>query len=218
MSASEQINRELNWRESELGALKIILNRSDISEKQREVLLRASWALLYAHYEGFVKFCLTLFYDELQALTQECKSLPPATRAFALSKTLKQMRNDTSNDMLSKIESFADDHLSTPPKFPEVSTDSNLKSQVLAKLLETADLDFDIITKHEAKVNTLVSRRNEIAHGEKNFISETSYYISFEEVVYEIMYDLALSVIERLDHCASISNAHSVDDLASQSD
>lgn len=199
MSAAEQINHDLSWREGELGALKIVLSRSDLSEKQREVLLRAAWALLYAHYEGFTKFCLTLFYDELQTQTQECKLLPPATRVFALSKPLKQMRSDTSNDLLSKIESFADEHLSCPPQFPEVVTQSNLNPKVLNELLETADLDVSIVNEHKSKISTLVSRRNEIAHGEKNFISELSYYFSYEEAIYEIMYDLALSVIQKLE-------------------
>ena len=48
------------------------------------------------------------------------------------------------------------------------------------------------------KLSTLVSRRNEIAHGENNIISEFHYYKTFEDAVYEVIYDLAYQVETRL--------------------
>ncbi|MGF1476977.1 MAG: MAE_28990/MAE_18760 family HEPN-like nuclease [Geminicoccaceae bacterium] len=198
MSIIDQLEQELNWRESELGSLKLILNSTNTSEQQQRVLLRAAWALLYAHYEGFAKFCLTLFYDHLQRSDINCDSLPRATQVFALSKPLEQIRNKAPDEMLSRIQTFQDDHMVCAPDFPDVDTKSNLWPSILSELLHTADIDNSIINKHEAKIKTLVSRRNEIAHGERNFIKKISYYNSFEYVVYEVMYDLTLAIDEKL--------------------
>jgi hypothetical protein len=54
MAIIDDISRDLDWREAEIASMRLLLNRKDISAKQIEVLLRAAWALLYAHYEGFV--------------------------------------------------------------------------------------------------------------------------------------------------------------------
>jgi len=48
-SPLDVISDDLDWREAELGSLKLLLSRNDVSEHQKLVLLRASWALLYAH-------------------------------------------------------------------------------------------------------------------------------------------------------------------------
>jgi hypothetical protein len=84
MTPLEQISADLGWRESELGSLKILLGRRDLTKTQQAVLLRASWAMLYAHYEGFVKTALTIFYDEVSKRITNCGDLPKETRAGAL--------------------------------------------------------------------------------------------------------------------------------------
>ena len=198
MPTLDQITRDLNWRESELGILKLLLNRPDNSDRQREVLLRAAWALLYAHYEGYSKFCLELYFDELAKRTPNCKGLPVTTRAFALRKKLKEIRCKPELEFLASIEEFETSALNSLPNFPEVDTQSNLWPNVLRDLLVCADLNPEIVSSYEAQLKTLVSRRNEIAHGQKNFISEVAYYITFDEAVRGIMYDLAFAIDERL--------------------
>ena len=73
-------------------------------------------------------------------------------------------------------------------------------------LLKTADLNTSIAEKNEAKLRTLVSRRNSIAHGEKSFINEISYFRGYEEAVYEVLYDVALQVDYRLSQPPYITN------------
>ena len=72
MTPLDQISQDLGWRESELGSLRILLVRKDVTAAQHEVLLRAAWTMLYAHYEGFVKNSLAVFYDEV---TRACRHL-----------------------------------------------------------------------------------------------------------------------------------------------
>lgn len=198
MSAIDIISQDLDWREREIASMRILLSGAGLTNSQRSALLRAGWAMLYAHYEGFIKTTLTVFYDEAAKAAGKCEHLPSNTRAFALRDTLRHLKNLPCDDMLSEIENFQVDHLASNPQFPDVDTKSNLWPDVLIDLLKTADLNTSIAEKNEVKLRTLVSRRNSIAHGEKSFINEVSYFRGFEEVVYEVLYDVALQVDYRL--------------------
>lgn len=198
MAIIDDISRDLDWREAEIASMRLLLSRRDISSRQVGVLLRAAWALLYAHYEGFIKYCLTLFYEEISARSVKCENLPIPTQIFALAKILKQIRTMPPAEMINEVTNFQSRHLDSFASFPEVDTDSNLWPETLIALLISADLDSRTVEKNHQKLATLVARRNEIAHGQKNFIAEFGYYRTYETAVYEVMYDLALQVEERL--------------------
>lgn len=194
MTPIEEIERDLDWREAEMALLRILLANERLTEKEKLVLFRAGWALLYAHYEGFCKFALTVYYDALQKTGKNCKELSPKTQAVALNNSLKLIRGLPALDLLSKIRTFELDFMQKPAKFPEVDTESNLWPTTLERLLDDADITVDSLRDHNRALGTLVSRRNKIAHGERDIIPEFSYYIGFEDAVKTVMYDLALSI------------------------
>lgn len=206
MNAIDIISDDLDWREREIAAMRVLLSGYELTNSQRSALLRASWAMLYAHYEGFIKNTLTVFYDEAAKAAIKCEYLPLITKAFALRDALKSLRNLPYDDLLNTIEDFQKEHLENTPKFPDVDTQSNLWPNVLIDLLKTADLNTNVVEKNEAKLRTLVSRRNSIAHGEKNFINEVSYFREFEEMVYEVLYDVALQIDYRLSQPPYVIN------------
>lgn len=198
MSIIDEITNDLNWRETELGLLKILLQRNKINTKQHQVIARAAWALLYAHYEGFSKFCLTIFFDYAKRVPLSCDVLPEKTKYFALGSAIKKLRNADSIAFLRELTDFVQNVVTGPPTFPDVDTESNLWPSVLEKLLEIADIDCPALDKHRVKIKTLVGRRNKIAHGEQDIIANYDYYVSYEVAVYEVMYELAFQVEERL--------------------
>ena len=198
MSIFDVLTSDLNWRESELASLKILLRRNDITRTQRETLLRAAWAMLYAHYEGFSKFCLTAYYDEVSKRLSSYEQLPSSTKIFALEQKIKELKNMAAVDFMAEIESFLGFVKLNRPNFPEIDTKSNLWPNVMLDLLRVADIGCGVVDFHTAKLSTLVARRNDIAHGKRNFIAEVDYYLTYENVVYEVMYDLAYSIDDRL--------------------
>jgi hypothetical protein len=198
MSILDDISSDLDWRESEIASMRIVLTSPNITPTQKSVLLRAAWALLYAHYEGFCKNTLVSYYDFISNSGVETQSLPQSTRAFALAEKLSELRKIPNNEFLEEVSGFEVNYLTVTPKFPDVDIRSNLWPSVLIELLEIADLNSDKIEHHELKLKTLVARRNKIAHGENNIISEFEYYREFEDVVYDVMYSLAFQVEERL--------------------
>lgn len=192
------ISDDLSWREAELGSLKMLMARNDVSDHQKLVLLRASWALLYAHFEGFVKTSLSVFFDEAKSRSQNCLSLPAATMLYALERKIKQTRKLPSGDFIAALQDFHSLHLSTPPEFPDVDTKSNLWADTLEEILGYADISVRSLSSHRIEINTLVNRRNKIAHGQREMIVEVDYYRRFESATYELMYDIAYAIDERL--------------------
>lgn len=198
MSVLNDITSDLDWRETEIASMRIVLSSPGISTTQKLALLRASWALLYAHYEGFCKNALVTYYDFISRSGIKAKDLPVSSKVFALENKIKDLRPLPSKNFLEEVSNFESNYLSTPPDFPDVDTQSNLWPNVLIDLMDIADLNSDKVKEHELKLKTLVARRNKIAHGENNMISEVNYYKEFEQVVYDVMYDLAFQIEERL--------------------
>lgn len=197
MTPFEQIERDLDWREAELAVLRIFLANDGITEREKRVLFRAAWALLYAHYEGFCKFALTVYFDALKASGEKCENFAPKTQAFALTEKLKTIRNLPPVDFISAMRGFEAEVLAEPVSFPEVDTDSNLSPKVLKRLLEDANIELESLSSHNRSLHTLVNRRNKIAHGEREIIPEFEYYLQFEEAAKEVMNELALVIDEK---------------------
>jgi hypothetical protein len=154
--------------------------------------------MLYAHYEGFVKNCLTAYYDDLSKKISDHKSLSEKTKEHALRQRISKIRNLEIADFVRAAAELFKIIDETPPQFPEVDTRSNLWPSVLADLLEYADINSIDIKIYSQKIKTLVSRRNSIAHGSKSFIEEIPYYLEYEECIKNLMYDIAISIDERL--------------------
>lgn len=204
MTYVREIEADLDWREAELASLRILMISGDVSAREKLVLYRAAWALLYAHYEGFCKFALSVYYDQLSILGKPCRDLPEAIRDHALSSAIKSLKNKTTREAINEILNFEASHLVTAPSFPEVNTESNLWPNVLEGLLESAALTVREVDENRYRLKTLVSRRNKIAHGERDMIVDLSYYEDYEKAFREVAYNLAIEIEKKIDNLSSI--------------
>lgn len=198
MTALQEIEADLDWREAELATLRILVSDSSLRGREQKVFFRAAWALLYAHYEGFFKFALTVYYDAIARSGKHCGQLPLRMQHFALTSELRSLRNMPKQDMLTAICDFPTAHLNAAPSFPDVETRSNLWPTVLTELLSDADLNLPSFDLHNRKLETLVRRRNKIAHGERDIISDLPYYLQYEEAFTIISYELVFAIENRL--------------------
>ena len=106
MSALDSLTRDLNWRESEIASMRLLLLSDSVSATQCKVLLRTAWALLYAHYKGFCQNALTTFFDAVQCSGIKCSAPPRPMEVHALGKALRRLKNLQKSGLLSEIESF----------------------------------------------------------------------------------------------------------------
>lgn len=199
MRLSIEIEKDLEWRETELASFRRLIADSTLSTNQRSSLLRAAWALLYAHYEGFVKFCLEVYLEEVADAVDCCRSLPRELRNNSLEKHVNQIRSLPLAEAIDAICTDMPSRLAARPEFPPVNTKSNLWPNVLRELTARSALRLKTVEEHDAMLKALVSRRNDIAHGKQQFIQSVSDYMRYEKAVKEVIYELALSAIETIE-------------------
>lgn len=158
------------WRRKELTELKALVQTSQGDILRSRVLIRAAVALLYAHWEGFVKKSSTHYLEYVASHRLPYKNL--ATNFVGLTLKSKFFELGASEKIsggnaLAKFFCTELDHRSYVPYKNAVDTKSNLSSKVLIDILDALGLDarqFD--TRLKFIDTNLVNPRNHIAHGE----------------------------------------------------
>jgi hypothetical protein len=180
------IGEDLNWRRKELTELRGLIqaHRGELKER---VLIRAAVALLYAHWEGFVKRCGTYYLEFVSYQRVDCDKL--AANFLALSARARAYEYVKRGDILTGIE-LAEFYMNCTGKQARVpykkiiDTQSNLGSTVLKEIVAVLGLD---ATKFSTRFpfidSSLVNARNHVAHGEALSVS----YVEYETLHSDVM-------------------------------
>lgn len=199
MLIDQVLERDLKWREAELASLKKHAALSVPNSVERSSLLRALLAMLYAHYEGFTKFCWETLLDHIQSEGVSRSQLTKPFAMLSLEGEFKSLRGNTSSDYLWDFAaSRFNAALERSARFEEgcrPSTESNLWPNVYEREAQKMELSCVIMDGHRQTLKSLVSRRNDIAHGKENMLRDLDEYQKFEEAVVSVMHELALSVL-----------------------
>lgn len=203
MSADTILEDDLRWREAELSSLKRLAINASTEKVAHQGLLRAMWALLYAHFEGFTKFCWDTILDQVQAASIPTSGLERKFALLALEPMFKTHRANTDPDSIwSFFEADLPQALASFAQFPDKSrpkTDSNLWPNVFERESDRLGIQCKELDKHRARIKTLVARRNDIAHGKNMVISSLSEYHDYESATLCLMHELAIRSIEIID-------------------
>ncbi len=177
-SLETQVEADLAWREAELAVFREMLASKNYGEVRSRALFRAGWALLYAHYEGFIKFCLDLYLEYICKRHVHCRSLPHRLFIYLIDEEIQRAKSlppeEIVNFFLNEFQCLRD----KAPQAVTVNTQSNLWPDLLEKILVRLDLEAPDIVRERRRLQTLVARRNDIAHGKKVFIDDFDYYPS----------------------------------------
>jgi len=211
-----QIEGELDWRQSEIRFFQNLYSRN-LSEQDQDKCRRSLILFLYAHFEGFCKFTLTLYITHINSELIKCKDANPAIVAASLSTFFKELRNPDKKNIEFRntlpddsalhrfardkefIESLIDVN-NREVKIPDslVNTESNLKPAVLRKNLFQLGFDHNALTSIEGSIFQLLNHRNNIAHGQsKEGVSKNSYE-KIKEDTYSAMLGVKRIVMEAI--------------------
>jgi len=190
------LESDLDWRLAELAVFRAILSSSDGQENRKRALFRAAWAILYAHYEGFSKYCLDMYVEFICKIEKDHSNMPDSMFVHFIDNKIKNSKSLSSIDLYRFFKNEIPAAKSKPPTPNPIDTQSNLWPNLLASILERLDLPQSIATQHEKKISTLVSRRNDIAHGKMVFISDVATYIEYEQAATNVMYELVFAISE----------------------
>lgn len=183
----DSLAAEIMWRRKELTELRYLVERLSESGVRQTTVLRAAVALLYAHWEGFVKRAAELYLEFVGM--QRCKNSELATCMLAIVLRTRLHAADESN----RIQAHADvveffrTRMNDRSVFPHkgaIRTEANLSSTVFLEILRT--LGFET-SNYEPKSNLidheLLAKRNHIAHGKALEVNEKDYLVLHTEVL-----------------------------------
>lgn len=188
------IDKELRWRKAELAALRLTLfeNNPPDGEAQStlfKTLLRASWAMLYAHYEGFTIFLFSEYLDRIERMNIARKHCVPPVQVASLRHHLPKVRNLSEADFVAFLREGFLSKIDEPIEFPrntkrkdefELKGRSNMWPWLLHDCCEQHGIPLAAFDRSDVRLRLLVGRRNDIAHGRdtpvKDFVEFDEYY------------------------------------------
>lgn len=182
---NDSLARDLIWRKREITVLRWLLSRA--TPDRRGPLLRSTVALIYAHWEGYIKGASCSYLEFLHFRRLPYFELAPNFIALSVRSMLR--RSGASNKLADHLEltNFFLRQLREQSRLPYqdgISTRANLSSAVLKEIIETLGLDYSPFeSKGQLIDERLLRVRNTIAHGEYLSLDESSVYELIDEVV-----------------------------------
>lgn len=177
----EALDREMAWRIKEISQFK-----TAAKSKRSEPFTRAGLALLYAHWERFIKISSESYVSYISCKGVLYKDLQICFAAMGLRTHLSMIeRTGQSRSYIEAVEQI-DEGLKKASfnVSKSINTESNLSSIVFSNIARSIGILTD---KYETKYNlideSLLSRRNKIAHGEFLDLDSDDFLVLVDEVI-----------------------------------
>lgn len=198
---AKELENDLAWREAELASLKLLVLDAAPNSTRHTGLLRALWTMLYAHYEGFFKFAWDLYLDSLEQLSIPREQSVDELARFSLTKQFRELRGNQSAASFWECFTKKFDGWMKEALYFEVrlETNSNLWPNLAKQNCLEIGLPHSQVEAGAVQLRTLVSRRNEIAHGKAMTIKSISEYQPYEDAARLAMHELAVAVLDSLE-------------------
>ena len=183
------LSAELAWRKKELAILISLVRKNQHNPGKSQALIRSGVAVLYAHWEGFVKAAGTSYLHYVARQSLQYKDLTLPFRALAVKKkfTVAFFSQPIKAEGLLDAIDFLLNRQEETCRFAwekVIDTRANLNSKVLKEIVVTLGLDYSLYeTKEKLINNSLLYYRNRIAHGKGLYPS----YDQFEELYREVL-------------------------------
>jgi hypothetical protein len=210
-----ELDQDFSWRIEEL---KFFQNQAaSLSDEQKSRFRRALVLILYSHFEGFCKFALLHYIRILNSTNMKCGEATHALAAASLAQVFHGLRDTQrrnphytarlpedetlhrfarEKEFIEKLDNFINLPLAIPDS--AIDTESNLKPDVLKKVLYRLGFDPMQFEDVYADIGKLVGLRNNIAHGAtKAGVSEKTY-AEYEKAAMRVMNKIVADVMDAL--------------------
>jgi len=164
----EFLDHEFAWRLKEIHDIRSAARRADIASQK--TFMRAGVALLYAHWEGFVKAGAEGYVNYLSCTGLRYSELKSCFVALGLRVHLHKAGSSGKSEAGITAIEFIMNNLNTPADLPlrnAIDTESNLSSAVFRNIVGWIGIDSGrYATRFTLLDESLLKRRNRIAHGQ----------------------------------------------------
>jgi hypothetical protein len=181
---SDVLDSEFAWRRKELTTVRNSLYAAASPAKPTHI--RAGVALLYAHWEGFIKACAEAYLSFIALQRLQYNQLNPNLLALCFHGQLVSLYETHGLTAHTDFAAFVLSGLNSRARVPQhgaVETRANLNSKRLRRIVDILGLDF---SPYELKRNMidaqLLNWRNTIAHGQYLCPSEEDFETLYQQV------------------------------------
>lgn len=186
-SLIDKISEDYVWRIKEISDLKTLVQQPTTSTQRKNVICRSGVAVLYAHWEGFIKKSGTYFLEYIANQRHCFSELKSNFITLVVKKQVDAASCSRKYSAFEEVTHYVLKNQNKRARIPVknvVDTQSNLSSSVLKEIIWCLGLEYGPFESAEKMIDIkLVKRRNFIAHGEFVGITPEDFYEMIEEVV-----------------------------------
>ncbi|WP_448283504.1 MAE_28990/MAE_18760 family HEPN-like nuclease [Phormidesmis priestleyi] len=197
--------KDLVWRKKELAAVKALVENKSFSHSKHSALLRSGVALLYAHWEGFVKTAASSYLEYVSMQRLRYDELSSNFVALALKSKLKEATEANKATVFTEAIDFVRLQLNKRSSLQYkdiIQTGSNLSSSILKDILCTLGIDGSVYATKQVVIDEkLLARRNRIAHGEYLLLDRESYIELHSQVI-----EMMQLFNDQIENCAALKS------------
>ena len=181
------LDKDLAWRKKELAIIKSLVT----SKGSKEIInchIRSGIALVYAHWEGFIKEAGNAYIAFVSSQKLTYSQLSNNFIAMGAKKLLNEARDSNKATIYTKLTDFFMYRLAEKCTLPnEIDTKSNLSSEVLKEIIHILGLDYrEYEIKSMVIDENLLRSRNNIAHG-NYLVMEVDQFVELHETMINLM-------------------------------
>lgn len=167
------LTTDLKWRTQEMFVFEQMVRTS--REHERRALLRGSLALVYAHWEGYVKSAGTGYLEYVSRKNLKLGQLRPELAAVALRSNIARMAEEKSSESHTAIVETlwhqTDQIVRLPYERSTIRTRANLNFKTFESVMHSLGCDVSHHKSHELLIDErLLGSRNHVAHGQREAV------------------------------------------------
>lgn len=183
----DKVGQDYVWRLREISEMKNLIQEPSTSEIRKRVLCRSGIALLYAHWEGFVKKSGTYFLEYVASQRHNISELRSNFVTLLVRGKIDKASESNKYSAFDEVTRYILDNQTTRAKIPTknvVQTQSNLSTKALKEIMWCLGLDYSLYESKEKLIDLmLVGRRNHVAHGEAIEVGNDDFVDMADEVL-----------------------------------
>ena len=181
------LNADLTWRRREISSL--ILSARSADAAVERVIVRTAVPLLYAHWEGFGRECISRYLELVSLRRVKFLNLRSSFLYLASISSLGSLSDKPVREGIRAVEELItrQDATNKDSFRKKISTRSNLRFPVLDDLLALCGLESAIFYQYSDFINReLCDARNEVAHG-GGAAPPLNLFVSRRDKAFELM-------------------------------
>ncbi|HKU00954.1 MAG TPA: MAE_28990/MAE_18760 family HEPN-like nuclease [Paraburkholderia sp.] len=179
------LDEDMAWRIKEVHQFKTAVERA--KGKNIDAHIRAGIAMLYAHWEGFVKGAANAYVNYVSYKANQNSELKPCFVALGMKNKLASANSSSKSEVVIEAVTYLLDELNRPIRLPRseaISAESNLSSLVFLNITGWIGIDpTPYSTRFTLIDTTLLENRNRIAHGEYLSVNAERFYELTDEIL-----------------------------------